>query len=715
MPVRSTVLAVVVAVLATSSQAVGAVPLQGAQVDLASGSNGRIQSAVDNAYAGAARPVGDVNGDGVADMAFSEGRADSDAGRIVVVLGGAGTPAFTSPDVGARGFVIRGRPGSRLSQVAAAGDVNGDGIDDLIAGAFTDDTTGSQAGAAYVIFGTRAPGDVDLAALGGGGFAIRGDATDFLGASVSGVGDLNGDGRSEVVVGGYCAEPGSGCGAGEAYVVFGRPGTTTVDVHAPSFSSQGFVMRDSAGATGQQFGAVVRGIGDFNGDGVRDIAVWATSNGAPQYLKSAWVVFGKSTTAAVDVATGGAVRIDPPTPVSPTPDQFTGAPYDAGDVNGDGRGDVIMGVPEDGALGRSLAGGAVVVYGRPGTTTISPLALGSGGFRIEGASAGDYMAPTGSSADLDGDGRRELLLTASEADSRGRADSGSVWVIPAVPPTLGAAYDLLFPPPGARQIDGASAGDRLASAAGVGDVNGDGRPDLTVGGTRIGGNNRGASELLLGFGTPAVQYPGIAGTAGTPIAPVAPTDLQRTGTPSFSATGLPDGLSIDAASGVISGTPQHATSGTATVTMTDLAGSAAATLPLSVAAAAAAPQPRVTLSSVSISPRRFAVARRKGSRAPVGARVRWKLTAAAPVTVTIERLIPGRRSGKRCVARGRTGARCTRAQRVGAFSVDAPAGIGSLKLPGTPRKVRLTPGSYRVTVAVKNGPVAAPARFTVLR
>jgi hypothetical protein len=214
-----------------------------------------------------------------------------------------------------------------------------------------------------------------------------------------------------------------------------------------------------------------------------------------------------------------------------------------------------------------------------------------------------------------------------------------------------------------------------------------------------------------------VQYPGIAGIAGTPIAPVAPTGVRRTGAPSFAATGLPGGLSIDPASGVISGTPQSAASGTATVTMTDLAGSAAVTLPLSVVAAAATatPQPRVTLKSVSISPRRFAAVRRRGSRAPVGARVRWKLSAAAPVTVTIERLIPGRRTGKRCVAGRRRGAPCTRARRVAVLSVRAPAGDGSLKLPGTPRRVRLTPGGYRITVAVKNGPVAAPVRFTVVR
>jgi len=715
MPVRRATLLSALAVLVVTPQAIAAVPLQGTQIDLAAGSNARIQSTADNSYSGAARGVGDVNGDGTADMAFPEQAADSSAGRIVVVLGGENIPSFDSPAVGSRGFVIRGRPGSRLGKVAAAGDVNGDGIADIVAGAFTDNAAGTNAGAAYVIFGTRSPADIDLAALGGAGFVISGDQDDYLGASVDGAGDLNGDGRADVVIGGFNAGTGGGSGAGEAYVVFGRPGTATVEVHAPSFASQGIVVKNGGGAANDQFGAAVRNVGDFDGDGLPDIGVWATSNTLPQRMKSAWVAFGRQTPGTIDVSLGGGVKIDPPAPASPTPDHATREPLPAGDINGDGRADIVIGVPEDGALGRSGAAAAAVVYGRPGPTTINPMALGGGGFRVEGAIAGAWVEPQGVSPDLDGDGRAELLFGAAAADNRGRTDSGTVWLIPAVPPALGSAYDLLFPPPGSRQIDGASANGFLSSAAAVGDVNGDGRPDLTVGGIGIGGNYRGASELLLGFGQPAVQYGQLSGTAGSAIAPLAPSGIARTGTASFSAAGLPAGLTIDASTGTISGTPQAAASGNATVTMTDLSGSVTVSVPLAIGAAPTAGPPKITLSSVSLSARRFATVKRKGSKRTYGARLSWKLNTAATVTVTVERLLAGRRSGRKCVTKRRKGKRCTIVRRSATLTIKAKSGATTVRIPASSRKLRLKPGRYRVRVAVKGGPAAKPLSFTVVR
>lgn len=248
-----------------------------------------------------------------------------------------------------------------------------------------------------MVFGQTAPTDLDLADLGGRGFVIHSDQNDYIGASVAGVGDLDGDGRAEVAIGDYNAGPGAGSTAGEAYVVFGRAGTAPVDLHGPGFASQGFIVHNSAGTNGDQLGAQVAAVGDFNGDGRPDLGVWATSNTGPQYPSSAWVVFGRGPGPAVDVAGGGAVRIDPPVPAPPDRDPYVGPPYAAGDVNGDGRGDVIVEVPSASATGRN-AGAAVVIYGRPGTTAIDPLALGGGGFLIEGAASGDYVRPLGSSA-----------------------------------------------------------------------------------------------------------------------------------------------------------------------------------------------------------------------------------------------------------------------------------------------------------------------------
>ncbi len=133
------------------------------------------------------------------------------------------------------GFVIQGIFGSGYNRfsVASAGDVNGDGFDDIIVGAQFNNGT---AGAAYVIFGKAAGfGTIDVGALAPtDGFQIVGDvAGDKLGRSVSGAGDVNGDGFDDLIVGAYQGDNG-GTDAGEAYVIFGKAsGLGTIDLTKP--------------------------------------------------------------------------------------------------------------------------------------------------------------------------------------------------------------------------------------------------------------------------------------------------------------------------------------------------------------------------------------------------------------------------------------------------------------------------------------------------
>ena len=110
--------------------------------------------------------------------------------------------------------------------VSGAGDVNGDGLTDLVVGApYADPVGTTSAGESYVVFGRDAGTAVSLAdvASGTGGFVINGiDGSDGSGWSVSGAGDVNGDGRADLIVGAYGADPGENTEAGESYVIFGH-------------------------------------------------------------------------------------------------------------------------------------------------------------------------------------------------------------------------------------------------------------------------------------------------------------------------------------------------------------------------------------------------------------------------------------------------------------------------------------------------------------
>jgi hypothetical protein len=524
--------------------------------------------------------AGDVNGDGLDDLLIGARRANDYAGNVYVVFGKANLDEVFLADVedGQGGFVVRGDTSGNTAEfeslskgnelgysVSAAGDLNGDGLADLIVGSpyanrtfystySQTNVTLTDVGSAHVIFGKSDTTAINVSQLNtpSSGYDLTEKTGSFAyaGQSVRSAGDVNGDGVADLIVG----APGNFDRLTNAYVVFGRLGqSSATDLPDIGGSQAGFKIYydDPLDTTNdkQYFGQVgysVSSAGDVNGDGLADLLVgcWylddevADFRFGPGYT---YMVFGKTDQQSInlnDIETSSNLGFK----IKGEMDGDTAgwSVRSAGDVNGDGLADVIVGAPVEVALRNSAysvgrnnywAGKSYVVFGKKDSTSIDlkEVAAGSGGFVINGNSSGNFTfyenedpenpenntgpIPTGdelgfavsSAGDINGDGLADLLI--------GTRNGNKTYVVFGKTDTAAVEATAIEEGNGGFVINGLTDPADISryAVSAAGDVNGDGFADLIVGGRGI-GDLTGKSYVIFGGSTLAttVDFVGTA-------------------------------------------------------------------------------------------------------------------------------------------------------------------------------------------------------------
>lgn len=437
--------------------------------------------------------VGDLNGDGIDDL-LAPSPADEMMGGpsgagVVHVHYGSAQGLKDTPDLEVGGLVANDRLGQG---VAVAGDLDKDGQRDLLAFSARADRLGLEVGELYAFYAKdwTMPAALDMDVNPSGA---------RVGNSVTFVPDVNGDGQPEMVVGApyYTIKDSTQLQQGAVFIY---PSNANGFAAEPAQTLAGFYTNSTA----DRFGWAVSSAGDFNNDGIPDLAVVAITEDRPanynasQYATNTCSGPSRGDSGAVYIFLGTAQNLFESDPAfivhgREVSDQIR-AVAGGMDINGDGFDDVVYGsYLWDGSAG-SNTGGYAVLYGRAATAgKITPIC--DPDLFIHGDRANGFLGWSVSAAgDLDKDGCDEFVVGARD-HSQGAGTQGQVRVVFG----WGAACQGNSP----RQVafaPGLSGSRAGTSVAGGLDVDGDNTPDVVVGGMnyRVGTNSVGAAWLLSG-------------------------------------------------------------------------------------------------------------------------------------------------------------------------------------------------------------------------
>jgi len=368
-------------------------------------------------YAGLAiSPAGDVDDDGLDDfLVFAQ--HDLAQGKTYLILGSS-LGSTSSIDLSTSGYSFIGEASSDMAgfSMSSAGDVDDDGLDDLLIGAYGNDDGGSSAGKVYLILGSSlgSTSTIDLSAA---DYSFTGESsTNYAGFSVSSAGDVDNDGMGDILIGAY----GNGSLGGQAYLILGGSlgSTSSIDLSAADYDFYGADSYDYAGID-------VSSAGDVDADGFDDILIGANGNDdGGNNAGSAHLILGgsRSVTTSIDLSTADYSFI------GEGDNESAGRSVSgAGDVNADGFDDILIGAHTNSDGGSSAGKGYLILGSSLGSTTTVDLSAAD--YSFVGEAASDWAAFSVSSAgDVDDDGQDDVLIGAYGNDDGGPA-AGKVYLI----------------------------------------------------------------------------------------------------------------------------------------------------------------------------------------------------------------------------------------------------------------------------------------------
>lgn len=439
----------------------------------------RVAGAPADGLGNALAPAGDVNGDGAEDLLVAAYLGN----RVCVLLGGVPDGESTLDALSPACLAGEGPHDYAGYALAGVGDADGDGFDDVMVGSIGNSEAGSNAGKAYLVRGPLAPGSTSLADATA---SWLGEAEgDYAGVGLARAGDPTGDGAPDFLIGasGYDA---AGTAGGRAYLIPGpvQPGAWSLAEASISFTGltttpEAAPPPHAAFGIGDFVGDSLVGPGDLDGDGVDDLALSAPGDATLGANTGRVCIFHGPVGEGAHSITEADLVVQ-----GVASGSFTGSPLAApGDLSGDGLADLIVGADGSGT-------GFVYLLAAAGSTGSIPVDSAWG--RLDGEVEGDFFGFAISAADVTGDGLTDVLVGAPNSD-RGGTYSGAAYLFAgpfAAGATPASAASALH-----GEIDVGSFGSAVAAGA---DLNHDGVPDLAVGEylSAAGGGFSGAVYLI---------------------------------------------------------------------------------------------------------------------------------------------------------------------------------------------------------------------------